>query len=57
MSFWEEASPIVKISIIGGGAAIAYLVLAMLINLPPYSENEEVTQQRGVQPGAAAPAE
>jgi hypothetical protein len=49
MSFWQEASPIVKGAIVVGGLGIAYFLVAMVAGLPPYGETPEVTQERGVQ--------
>ena len=48
MGFWEDASPAVKGAIIVGGIAILYFVVAMFAHLPPYGEQEEVQQSRGV---------
>lgn len=55
MGFWEDATPAVKGSIVVGGLAIAYFLLAMVTGLWPYNAvTDEATQQtRGVQAPAA----
>ncbi len=52
MSFWSDASPIVKGAIIVGGLGLIYLLVAFVGGLPPYGAgDEEVTQQRGLSAG------
>ena len=55
MGFWEDASPAVKGSIVVGGLAIAYFLLAMVVGLWPYGavDSDVVQQTRGLPPAAA----
>ena len=54
MGFWEDASPAVKGSIVVGGLAIAYFLLAMVTGLWPYNAvQEDVAQQTRGFSGAA----
>ncbi|MEM7447822.1 MAG: hypothetical protein AAF355_06235 [Myxococcota bacterium] len=50
MSFWSDASPIVKGAIVGGGVCLVFAFWALL-GLPPFSTEAETTQVRGIQPG------
>lgn len=59
MSFWEDASPVVKGAIVVGVLGIIVAVMAW-VGVPPFDAgpDEEVTQERGLQPpGEAATAE
>lgn len=47
MSFWTDASPLVKAAIVLGVAGLLYLGLAAAAGLPPYAGPETV-QQRGI---------
>jgi hypothetical protein len=51
MSFWQEASTVVKASVVIGGLLIAYLGIAYVAGVFPYGDVEQVTQERGIQPG------
>lgn len=55
MGFWQDASPVVKGTIIVGGLLIAYLLVAWIGGLPPYGgSDEQVQQTRGIQiPGGS----
>lgn len=51
MGFWEDASPAVKGTIVVGGLAIVYLVIAAVAGLPPYgggAATEGTQQSRGI---------
>lgn len=56
MSFWEDASPVVKGAIVFGILGLLYFGVAFAAGLPPFGGEEETTQERGLQPpgGAAA---
>lgn len=55
MSFWSDASPMVKGAIVVGVVGLLYFLIAFVAGLPPYGGTEdEATQQRGLE---AAPAE
>jgi hypothetical protein len=51
MGFWEDASPAVKGTIVVGGLAIVYFVIAFFAGLPPYgggASTEGTQQTRGI---------
>lgn len=52
MSFWEDASPVVKGAIVFGILGLLYFGVAFAAGLPPFGGggDEETTQQRGLQP-------
>ena len=50
MSFWSEASPIVKGAVVVGAVGILYLGIAFVGNMAPFGPaagGEQVTQARG----------
>lgn len=51
MSFWQDASPVVKGAIVVGGLLLGYLLVAYIAGLPPYGSQigDQVQQTRGVQ--------
>ncbi len=57
MSFWEDASPIVKGAIVVGVLGLLYFGIAAVAGWPPFGGGTEegVTQQRGLQPPGQAP--
>ncbi len=51
MSFWEDASPVVKGAIVIGVLGLLYFGIAFAASLPPFSGGaDNTTQERGVQP-------
>lgn len=54
MSFWEDASPVVKGAIVFGVVALVYLGIAAGVGMFPFGGgvDEEAPQQRGIQPAA-----
>ena len=53
MSFWEDASGVVKGAIVIGVLGLVYFAIAFVADLPPCGggdAGEEVTQDRGVAP-------
>lgn len=50
MSFWSDASPIVKGAIILGVIGLVYLGIAKVAGIIPFVEEEPTQQQRGLQP-------
>lgn len=54
MSFWEDASGVVKGAIVIGVLGLVYFAIAFVADLPPFgggaAAEGEVTQQRGIQP-------
>lgn len=52
MSFWEDASPVVKGAIVVGVIGLLYFGIAFFASLPPFGGGAEgeVTQERGLQP-------
>lgn len=50
MGFWEDASPLVKGSIIVGAVALIYLAVAFFAGLPPYGggTDEAAVTTRGI---------
>ena len=51
MSFWEDASPVVKGAIVFGILGLLYFGVAFAAGLPPFGGgDEEITQERGLQP-------
>ncbi len=60
MSFWDDASPVVKVAIVVGGVGLLYFGIAFAAGLPPFGggvAEEGVTHQRGLQPPGQQPAE
>lgn len=60
MSFWEDASPVVKGAIVIGALGLVYFGIAFAASLPPFGGggDEATTQERGLQsPGEAQAAE
>ena len=53
MSFWSDASPIVKVVIVGGGVGILLFVLMLTGTWPfdPYDGESVSDTQRGLQTG------
>ena len=53
MSFWEDASGVVKGAIVVGVVGLVYFAIAFAADLPPFgggaAAEGEVTQQRGIQ--------
>lgn len=50
MSFWSDASPLVKGAIVVGAVFLVYFGVAWAVDLPPFAAGAgEVTQQRGLQ--------
>lgn len=49
MSFWSDASPIVKGAIVVGVLGLLYFGIAFVAGLPPFIDTE-TTQVRGLQP-------
>lgn len=58
MSFWEDASPVVKGAIVIGALGLAYFGVAYFAGLPPFgaASDEAVTETRELQPPGAAAA-
>ena len=50
MSFWSDASPIVKGAIIIGVIGLVYLGIAKVAGIVPFVEEEPVAQERGLPP-------
>lgn len=54
MSFWDDASGVVKGAIVIGVLGLVYFAIAFVADLPPFgggvAADGEVTQQRGIQP-------
>lgn len=52
MSFWQDASPIVKGAIVIGALLLVYLGIARVAGLIPFSNatGEEMQQTRGLPP-------
>jgi hypothetical protein len=50
MSFWSEASPLVKGVVVLGSVALLYLGIAYVANMAPFAVPEATTQQRGLRP-------
>lgn len=52
MSFWSDASPVVKGVIVFGAVAALYLGIACIGGLPPFggASDDQTTTQRGVAP-------
>lgn len=50
MSFWEDASGVVKGAIIFGVVGLLYFGVAFMADLPPFGggETDEVTTERGL---------
>ncbi len=48
MSFWSDASPIVKGAIAIGVVAALYFVVAFAAKWPPFIKTEVTVQQRGL---------
>ena len=60
MSFWEDASPVVKGAIAVGVVGLLYFGIAFVAELPPFGGggDEEVTTERGlVAPGQGVGSE
>ncbi len=61
MSFWEDASPVVKGAIVIGVLGLSYFGVAYFAGLPPFGSatDEEISEERELQPpgGAAAATE
>lgn len=60
MSFWEDASPVVKGAIVIGALGLVYFGIALVAGWPPFpgDDPETTTQQRGlVNPGEGVAAE
>jgi len=55
MSFWEDASPVVKGAIVFGVIGLLYFGIALIADLPPFGGGAEdaTTDQRGLQPPGA----
>ena len=55
MSFWSDASPVVKGAIVVGALGLVYLLVAFVAKFPPFgggaTDDENVTQQRGIGSG------
>ncbi len=51
MSFWEDASGVVKGAIIVGVLGLVYFAIAFVADLPPFGggTDGEVVQDRGIQ--------
>ena len=51
MSFWDDASPVVKGAIVVGVIGLLYFGIAFFAGLPPFGGggDEEMTQERGIQ--------
>lgn len=58
MSFWEDASPVVKGAIVIGALGLAYFGVAFFAGLPPFgaATDEGMTENRELQPPPGASA-
>ena len=48
MSFWSDASPIVKIAIVIGAVGFLYLGIAKVAHWAPFPADEPAAQARGL---------
>lgn len=51
MSFWSDASAIVKGAIVVGIVGLAYFGLAFVLKFPPFIADEPAAETRGLVPG------
>ncbi|HJL05206.1 MAG TPA: hypothetical protein RMH85_07035 [Polyangiaceae bacterium LLY-WYZ-15_(1-7)] len=57
MSFWEDASPVVKGAIVIGAIGLIYFGVAFAFGWMPFGGGDEATtQERGLQPPGEAQA-